>query len=171
MRTYISKVVVFDAPRKDENCKSNINRMVVGAIVFSNSLGVNTPTNAVRLTEKEFNLLCSDLDIKGRDTSGNLTTKGHAAWSALKGLVNRHDGAIAEVDVEERTAGDTYVDALGEKKTYDKNSSSVRVSMIRLPQTATNRVYQLEESWSAPKIALPSLDSIFAGANGGNAPE
>ena len=171
MRTYISKVVVFDAPRKDDKCVSNPNREVVGAIVFNTELGINTPTNAVRLTEKEFNLLCSDLDIKGRDSNGNLTTKGQAAWLALKGLVNRHDGAIADVDIEERKAGDTYIDANKEEKAYRFDSSSVRVQMIRLPQTATNRVYQMEESWSAPKIALPSLDSIFAGANSGNAPE
>lgn len=44
-------------------------------------------------------MLCNDLDIRGRDASGNMVSRGVAAWQALKGFVNRYEGAVAELEV------------------------------------------------------------------------
>ena len=145
MKVSIKKVIIFAEPKKDENCKSNANRMICGAIVFNSVVGVNSPTSAVNLTAKELNMLCSDLDVRATDDNGDIVRAGQPVWHQLKALVNRHGNAKADVEVEERKAGDTYVVG-DEEKTFTTNSSSVRVTMIDLSDGAVNRMYLIEQS-------------------------
>ena len=164
MKTIIKKMIIFDAPRKDENCKSNVNRMICGAIVFDNPVGANTPTMAVNLTAKELDMLCNDLGIKGTDASGNYVSRGISAWQTLKGFVNRFDNARADVEVEERAKGDTYTNALGEEVAYDKDSTSVRVTMIRFDAGVSDRLIKAEQSWSKPVTGGINIDEIMSNA-------
>lgn len=166
MKVSIKKVIVFAEARKDENCKSNTNRMICGAVVFNNPVGVNSPTNAVNLTAKELNMLCSDLDVRATDDNGDVVRAGLPVWHQLKALVNRHGNAKADVEVEERKAGDTYMVG-DEEKTFTTNSSSVRVTMIDLADNAVNRMYLIEQSLrKSSGFQIPvGLDSLGEGAN------
>ena len=166
MKVSIKKVIVFPEARKDVNCKSNPNRMIYGAIVFNNPVGFNSPTNAVNLTDKELNMLCSDLDVKATDDNGDVARSGQPVWHQLKALVNRHGNAKADCEVEERKAGDTYM-VNEEEKSYLVNSSSVRVTMIDLADNAVNRMYLIEQSLrKSSGFQIPvGLESIGEGAN------
>ena len=167
MKVSIKKVIIFTEPRKDENCKSNANRLIYGAIVFNSPVGINSPTNAVNLTNKELNMLCSDLDVKATDDNGDVVRAGVPVWHQLKALVNRHGNAKADVEVEERKAGDTYMVG-DEEKMFTTNSSSVRVTMIDLSDGAVNRMYLIEQSLrKSSGFKLPT--EIFDGGLGDGA--
>lgn len=161
----VSKLNLFDQPRVDVNCKSNKDRKIVGAVVFANPVGSNTPTSAVNLTAKEMDMLCRDLDIKGKDAFGNEITSGSVAWSQLKTLVNRHRGCKADLEIEERFKDDTYEtkNAQGEivTGTYEKDSTSIRVSGIDLNPQAIDRLYKIESNWNNVKSNMPDLRGIF----------
>ena len=173
MKTYIKKVIVFDQPRKDEK-SSNPNRVTVGAVVFDNPVGSNRPTTAVNLTPKEFDMLCNDLDIRGRDASGNMVSRGVAAWQALKGFVNRYEGAVAELEVEEHDKGSKYTNHLGEEVVRTDDMTTVRVSMIRLPHEVSDRLRADERSWGtvAPKFSINDfIKDTGAKVESNNTPE
>ena len=165
MKVSIKKMNVYDVPRKDENCKSNENRMLVGSIVFNNPVGVNTPTAAVNLTQKELDMLCRDIDIKGRDAAGKIVSKGKPAWESLRSYINRFDGATAELEIEERNAGEEYLDANNEPQKREKNTSHIRVTMIRFRDAIVDRIERKEESWATGAKPIATFEE-FMSANG-----
>ena len=171
LRVSIKKVIVFEQPRKNEE-GSNPNRETFGAIVFNNPVGYNRPTTAVNLTRKEFDMLCTDIDIKGRDQSGAMVGKGVPAWNALKQFVNRYDGATADVEVRELNEGDTFVNYLKEETRVVDPMTIVRVNMIHLPHSVSDRLRTEERNWGSVVTSTPDWRKfVTEGSETNNTPE
>lgn len=133
----VNHLRVYSSPIERTSAVSKTKSMKVGALILATTLpktadGEDSGYNAIELTAKQLNNLCSIAKVQGT---------GESAWRDLSILVGTMESK-AIVSITYHKKGDTYVDANGAEAQFTQDGANPTVDSIVLPASVTNAFRQ-----------------------------